>query len=529
MPDPIEISEELRAALAGGGEKEEEVEITTLLSLIGREIVGPNNERFRITLAPGVEPRMIESLLKFKPLGEIVQLRSDTRVIPFTPGNYVDVLEGSLFSTNEQGVVAGGRTLSQSEREAVGIGFSTPSTGGSAPSFASSQAAQSQAEAFQREQDRLDREFQAEQGRLAEEGANRRDRLGALTRLIEGFLGQQSQARDTLANLQPDPFRFAAVAGGIAPFGATPQQGFQQQLQQFAGASVPQFDPSGSASSLDPIIAQLTGAQAPQQPQGFGMAGGGTVPAPFDAMSARLVGEKGPEVMVTGPQGVTILPLGKGAQDGGFFPFQPIEFDRESLFPALGTSGIFNQFSQIPQTTRLPSGSLSFSNLGGFSGQGADFLQKLGVRPSLIGQAGGEGGIFFRAPGTDELQRISSPQAFSDFGFQSSDVTALSPQTIQQMGLTFGNTLQEIPPVPTGQPSPFTKFSAPIIEPTTGVPLPAPFTVASQLNKLRLTAPFKFNLLLSAYRAAGVPVEAVLGSIQASLPFGQERGTIGLN
>ena len=67
------------------------------------------------------------------------------------------------------------------------------------------------------------------------------------------------------------------MKGGIAPFGTTPQGAFQQELQQFAGAQVPQFDASGSASSLQPIIDQLTGAQAPQQQQGFGFAEGGTI------------------------------------------------------------------------------------------------------------------------------------------------------------------------------------------------------------------------------------------------------------
>ncbi len=52
--------------------------------------------------------------------------------------------------------------------------------------------------------------------------------------------------------------------------------------------------------------------------------------------------------------------------------------------------------------------------------------------------------------------------------------------------------------------------------------------VASQLNKLRLTNPNAFNLLLSAYEMAGEPAMAVLSTMQAALPFGRERGTIGL-
>ncbi len=368
-----------------------------------------------------------------------------------------------------------------------------------------------------------DREADIEAAALREEGANRRERLGTLARLIEGFLGQQSQARDTLANLQPDPFRFAAVAGGIAPFGTTPQQGFQTQLQQFAGAQVPQFDPSGSAASLDPIIAQLTGAQAPQAPQIFGgLAGGGTVPAPFETMSARMVGEAGPEVMITSPQGVTILPLGKGAQEGGFFPFEPIDFDASTLFPALGTSGIFGSLGldTIPKRTKIGrAGETLTSNFGA--------LSTLGVRPTFVRDV--STGDIWKITGNTR-QHITTTQALS--GLDRSNIVGAHGNEIARLAPTIGQPISSLaqanPPVSTEQPSSFTKFSAPVIEPTTGTLLPAPFMVAEQLNKLRLTKPFAFNLILSAYKSAGVSVEAVLGGVQGSLSFGAERGAIGL-
>ncbi len=375
-------------------------------------------------------------------------------------------------------------------------------------------------------------EFAAEQNALAEEAALKRQRLSTLTDLIQSFMSAQSQARDTLANLQPDPFRFAAVAGGIAPFGTTPQQGFQQQLQQFAGAAVPSFDPSGSAASLEPVIAQLTGAQAPQAPTGFqgGLAGGGTVPAPFDVMSARLVGEGGPEVMITGPQGVTILPLGKGAQEGGFFPFEPIKFDKSTLLPALGTSGIFGSlgFESIPTSRAGPSGIGSAGNVdvaGGEIGFGTQ-LTRLGIGPRLVKDVN-TGRVYWRDP-SGTLHWLS-PNAFRQLGAKASDIVDLNITEISRLG-PFGAELHEAPPAfsSTEQTSPFTKFSQPIIEPTTGTLLPAPFMVASQMNRLRVTNPGAFNLLLSAYDAAGVPGLSVLSTIQQALPFGQARTNIGL-
>ncbi len=421
------------------------------------------------------------------------------------------------------------------------------------PSFPSTQAAQTQAETFAREQaqrdaaiaaqaatlaaeraaeqDRLDREFREEQNRLAEEAALKRGRLSTLTDLIQSFVASQSQARDTLANLQPDPFRFAAVAGGIAPFGVTPQQGFTEQLQNFASAPAPTADPNASLPSIESAIQGLTGAQVPLAPQTFGLAGGGTV-APSAQPQSFLVGEKGPEVMTVTAQGVQVTPLVGGMQEGGAigFPFEPIEFDRSTLLPALGTSGIFGSlgFESLPASRLGSSGIASGGNVqveGGEIGFGTT-LSRLGIAPRLVRNAT-TGAIFFRNP-SGELQHLS-PTAFRQAGIDISDVVNLNATEISRLG-SFGADLHQAPPPfsATQQPSPFTKFSQPIVEPTTGTLLPAPFMVAEDLNQLRVNQPFKFNLLLSAYRSAGVPVEAVLGSLQSSLSFGQERGSVGL-
>lgn len=386
---------------------------------------------------------------------------------------------------------------------------------------------------FEAEQDRLGREATAEQNRLAQEAANKRQRLGVLSDLIQGFVSSQAQARTTLANLQPDPFRFAAVAGGIAPFGVTPQQGFQEQLQQFAGAPVPQFDPNAGLPSIESAIQGLTGAQVPLPPQVFGAAGGASIPAPPPGQSVAVkVGERGEEVLRITAQGVEVIPLAGGMQAGGTIgfpfepiPFEPVEIDAETLLPALETSGIFGSlgFDQLPTAQRFSPFRGLFPQ-GGRTGFHPGNLERLGIRPGLI-RFSDDPTVFFRNPQTGELQPFTSLEQFGEAGFGRGNITTLRPAARGEF--EFGGAFTERP-ISTEARSPFTRFSAPIIEPTTQTLLPAPFMVARQMNRLRLTDPFKFNLLLSAYKSAGVPATAVLSGVQSALPFGQERGSIGL-
>ncbi|KKL07542.1 hypothetical protein LCGC14_2584970, partial [marine sediment metagenome] len=218
MPDPIPPPPE-----------EEEEEADALASLVGRTFIDLSTQFFGV-VKTRTDRRTGRTVywLSDPTTGRAQDLRTGAQLVD--PNTY------AVVNVTPAGEVSSGGKLSDADIRRI-FGIEDDGGGGSAPSFASTQAAQTQAEEFARSEREAGQEFSAEENRLAEEGTNRRDRLGALTRLIEGFLGQQSQARDTLANLQPDDFRFAAVAGGIAPFGTTPQQGFQQQLQQFAGAS----------------------------------------------------------------------------------------------------------------------------------------------------------------------------------------------------------------------------------------------------------------------------------------------------
>ena len=391
-------------------------------------------------------------------------------------------------------------------------------------------AEQSRLEALQLAQDaRLQKErlaADAEQNRLAEEAALKRGRLSTLTDLIQSFVGAQSQARDTLANLPADDFRFAAVAGGVAPFGATPQQGFQQQLQQFASAPVPTADPNASLPSIESAIQGLTGANVPLSPQIFGAAGGASIPAPLPGQSVAVkVGEKGEEILRVTSQGVEVIPLSGGMQEGGTigFPFQPIEFGKQSLFPALTQSGIFSGFNQLPRAAFRPDQSIQ--GLSRVLRQ--PLFEELGIQPRFVSPVGRDETFFINSEGQRQLVSASGVA-----GIQPRSIAQV--ENIGEFGPLGGTAIgaqglnQILSQVPESAPSAFTRFSAPIVEPTTGTLLPAPFTVAEEMNRLRLTNPTAFNLLLSAYDAAGVPAAAVLGGIQSSLSFGAERGAVGL-
>ena len=466
---------------------------------------------------------------------------------PFTGGNFlVDAGGGDLFQlsiNNEGGVTKSGTTS-----------LSTGTTG-SAPAFSGTQtglqfqndlavaeakrqeavAAGNTAEARRWEQEvvriqnefataeRLaTEEFAAEQNRLSEEGALQRNRLNVLSSLLSDLAGAQSQARTTLANLQPDPFAFAAAKGGRLQVGTTPQQAFQQELQQTVSATPPAIDPNASAESLQAAINQLTGQQAPTAPTAFGLAAGGTV-KPSAQPQSFLVGEKGPEVMTVTAQGVQVTPLVGGMQTGGTALFEPVPFDRESLFPALEDAGIFGSLgiNQLPVTVRDPN-----QEIRGTGFPGATTFSQLGTPPRLVRDVT-TSAVFLIENGQ---RRFISTAAFEAAGFNQNQIVQLPGSEIIQLGPVAGS---DVPigfrqPTSATQPSAFTRPASPIIEPTTGVALPSITEVAEQLNQLRVTRPFMFNLILSAYRSAGVPVDALLGGVQSSLSFGLERGAVGL-
>ena len=138
-----------------------------------------------------------------------------------------------------------------------------------------------------------------------------------------------------------DPFRFTAIARGLAgPTGTTPTAGFKQNLATASNFQAPELAGLDS-NALESVINKLS-QPTPQGPGTFGFAHGGTL-SPSGAQGgtgaqAVPVGENGPEIMILRPDGsVEVVPLQRGAQEGGVFDFGGFT----SLFNSLrGSTGL---------------------------------------------------------------------------------------------------------------------------------------------------------------------------------------------
>src|SRR3989454_4544053 len=245
-------------------------------------------------------------------------------------------------------------------------------------------AAQAQAEAaiaareqaqreFQAQQDAIQRQWQEQQNELNRQAQLRLQRLGDLTGLVGQFAGFQAKARETLAGLQGDPFRFAQAKLGLAPSGVTPMESFAGQTRDFANQPLPQVGANAPMPDIEAAIQRLQGLSAPQAPQGvFGFAEGGAVSG--GGMQRVLVGERGPEV-VEGSH-FRVLPLSASGAAG-------YGYDPETLKPAL--SALYRGLGfgdYIPGVRQMSGG--GFGLWPGQSGVG-----RLGYQPSLIHDVGG--------------------------------------------------------------------------------------------------------------------------------------------
>ena len=560
------------------------------------------------------------------------------------PGDFI-TLPGSgayedVFSGIEMQIGAGGLIIGTRDPSA------TTGTGRAPPSFASTQAAQTQDEAFRREQaqrdaaiaaqaatllsqrqteqDRLDREFREEQNRLAEEAALKRNRLGVLSDLIQGFISAQQGARETLATLAPDPFALAAGINMMPLFGTTPQQAFQGTLENFVNQPIPQVGANATLPQIGGAISTATGLQTPPLPVSqfgiSGLAGGGTLPVPLP-FEARLVGENPDgtinpttEVMLTGPQGVSIFPLKGGFQAGGFVaaqgtthplslsaiyqallgrstffgsqireafkdvpvdflreigferfarmvrgevggefgvqlraglpqlnklttapaptappPTAPVQTDVSSLRQALAP--IFSNlgFSEVPTFSRGPAGAFNLPDPSILQGAstGADILSTLGIAPSLVRDP--SGAIFFVDRQTNTLRHIPSQSLLTQLGGIGSSIN-LGSQGIADLGFGIGDPLTSLPSA-IGQPAPAFGPVGPniLFEPESSTILPAPFKVASQLNRMNLLDDPNLVNILSGFKSAGFAPETVLSRAGRAVPTGLPRGIIGLN
>src|SRR6266571_2830327 len=117
---------------------------------------------------------------------------------------------------------------------------------------------------WQAQQDAIQRQWQEQQNELNRQAQLRLQRLGDLTGLVGQFAGFQAKARETLAGLQGDPFRFAQAKLGLAPAGVTPMQSFAGQTREFANQPLPQVSANAPMPDIEAAIQRLQGLSAPQ-------------------------------------------------------------------------------------------------------------------------------------------------------------------------------------------------------------------------------------------------------------------------
>ena len=363
--------------------------------------------------------------------------------------------------------------------------------------------------------------FQAEQNKMAEEAALKRERLGVLQNLVMGFMQSQQSASELLSQLQPDPFRFAAAAAGMPVFGTTPGAGYKQALTEYTQRPVPAVDVNASPEALQGTINTITGTQMPTTPGVFGMSGGGTVP--MGASGSFLVGEKGPEVMEVSPYGVTVKPLMGGFAYGGGVRFDPSTM-MASLAPLYGALG----FRNIPRVRVNPGAYGYVSPLAGSGLSGRAWIDALGWQPRMVrNKATGEISYI-----EDDIMRpFKSMAQMKDWGIAGENwgqVLNLDPEVIAQYGWAKGPRMVTKPTVEAMTPNPLGALPMPYWDPTTKAALAAPFRVSPGLRDLGYMEPQAYTTATSAYGAGpwGLPLSS-LESAMGRLPVGFNRSPLG--
>jgi hypothetical protein len=406
---------------------------------------------------------------------------------------------GRLVVLGSGFTVAEDRQLSQSQLSAFFGGDG--GTGGSAPSFAATQAAQTQAEAFARAQAQRDAEIAARAAALANQRAEeaaeaarafaeeqaeidrelrlREARLSTARDLVNIRSAEAREARTQGTSLAgQDPFRFLAVARGLQPpTGTTPSAAFKQNLRGAAQFEAPDLTGLDS-TALESVIGKLSQSITPTGSSTLGFAHGGVLSAagsdggPFSfggGSQAVRVGEAGPEILILRPDGsVEVVPETGSAQGGGVF------------------------------------------DLGGFGPLFERLRQSVGVDPVLAGaRASGPGG---------RLDELRSALGFLPVGQEQE--TSAPFQAFAGPTLRIRGGLQEalaFQGVPRAGPEAL-RISNLIGQ------LPAPFKIPSSF--FQSLFPAEQTALISAYRLAGVP-EADFRHLQAApqLSFTPQRAT----
>lgn len=446
------------------------------------------------------------------------------------------------------------------------------SSSGPAPvAYSSTRQAQQEAQAFQAQQNALDRaqhiadaKAQAAQAAADRAAQERMNRLRDLNDLIRQAMGNQQSAKEMLYGLRNDSFALAG-AFGAGPQGVTPTQAFSNQLGNYANAPLPQPTANMQLPQIEQAIKQVPGAVP--LGGGFGMAGGGTLPmastnpamGPSDVINmtrgqdgsygmepfspqmgstkvATLIGEgpntriePGTEVAVTDKAtGTTeIVPLQGGAATGATLPTASSSYG--ALSPMFGPLG----FTSIPTFKSLGSGGYSINPAQTTQGTigPSDIMSRLGYQSSLVKPTGGTA-IYYRDPSTGTLRHIANRSVFNQSGFNWNDVRQLSPQDFAAYG-TIGPELTSAPQQVNDRGA-YGPASIPFLTPF-GQVLPNPFNIGAELQDAALNDPIAWSNYTSAYanargpagEALGISPEQLLQMARAPFPTGVPRQVLG--
>lgn len=378
--------------------------------------------------------------------------------------------------------------------------------------------------------------------------------IGATKRTLIQEKGLARQA--ALKAQREDPFMQAAILGGGVMRGTSPAQAFGQELSSFIDQPLPEYSMDMSPKELQGILSVMGGIEAPQAPA-FGMARGGIIEMERDGENgpftmrprkvSRLIGEglhreglaAGTAEVLTvekGPFGiksVEVTPLAGGLAQGGWMEgIGGMTAAKQALSPLFTGMGL----PMIPRT-EIGGGGIRFPFLGGGGQPGGgpfgpyrsrtDFLSAMGVTPQLVrigkegSRFGPKGQVFYNEDGT--LRPFTSMGQFRGKGFSMSDVVNLGDLALSQLG-TRGKAVGKMPITAPESLSAFGAAGTPIIEPSSGIMLPAPHKLAGIWNQI--TPAQKINIY-SAYSSAGVYPEILDSILGAATPqagaFGGRR------
>ena len=468
--------------------------------------------------------------------------------IPFEGGTYMTTL-GRMVQLDREGVEVEGRQSTQSERDDFfGTGEGTGGTGTTfAPGTAEANAARAEVDRATAELLRLEATgdvpmspYEKEMLAWQKEKA-KNDLREARQRMLYGEIGatkrtliqEKGQARQLAASFQgKDPFRQQAVLSGGVMRGTSPAQAFGKELQGFIDQPLPEASMDMSPQELEGILAASQGLPgAPTQPT-FGLADGGVIDmeqggdGAFSMKRSFLVGEKGPEVMTVGDGQVEVTPLGGAFADGGTAYLDQqggLLGARQALAP------LFQGYGGVPRLQRQAPGApmtLPFGPLYNQQfGNRADLMSSLGISPQLVHYGGT---IYYNEDGT--LRPFTSMESMKKgMGFRPSQAVNVGREAFSSLG-TKGKPLHSLGTVPPETPGgAFGAVGRPIVEPSTGIILPAIHKIAGIWNQLR---PDQKVNIISAYGMAGIDYETGMAPIlEAATPqagaFGRRIGFTG--